>query len=84
MEARLINMEARQVNSVAADLMDPLRGLRNEAGDPFPNFPDTLEGLYNMNGGAMTALLLHYGMIGGGANAAKMHRINKFIGLRIA
>jgi hypothetical protein len=83
-EARMNNFEARQINSVASDAPDPLRGLTNQAGVAFADFPDTLEDLYAMNGIQMTALLNHYGIAPGESNVDNMHKIKKFIGMRIA
>ena len=83
-QGRLSNVEARQVYVVASDLADPLRGISNAAGIIFPNFPNTLQALLNMTGVQMTQFLTHYGLGAGGTNTDKMHRIKKFIGLRIA
>ena len=83
-EARQVNMEACQVNMVASDAQDPLRPLSNAAGIVYPNFPNTYAQLNRMNGGQMTNFLNHYALAVGGNNVAKMHRIKKFIGLRIA
>lgn len=83
-EGQMYNFEARQVNSVACDPSDPLRALTNQAGVAFANFPNTLQVLNGLNGVEMTALLNHYGVAAGGANQAKLHRIKKFIGMRIA
>jgi hypothetical protein len=84
LDARTANCEARQVNSVASDSEDPLRGLTNVAGVVFADFPDTLLALNRLTDVQMTALLNHYGLAPGGIGEDKLHKIKKFIGLRIA
>mmetsp|Transcript_38259 Transcript_38259/g.92560 ORF Transcript_38259/g.92560 Transcript_38259/m.92560 type:complete len:213 (+) Transcript_38259:138-776(+) len=84
MDNRLQNIEARQKNAVANENMDPLHPLLNADGLEFPTFPRTLQMLQAMTGPQMTAFLNHYGIQGGGVNTVKLHRIKKFIGMRIA
>ncbi|KAG7345959.1 DUF3294 domain containing protein [Nitzschia inconspicua] len=84
LEARQLNSEARLVNSVVSYPADPLQGITNAAGHVFPQFPNTLGGLYDMNEVEMTAFLNHYGLDVPFEETLKMDRIKKFIGMRIA
>jgi hypothetical protein len=83
-EARMKNIEARQINSVASDPTDPLRGLSNLAGIAFASFPNTLFALDDMNEVQMTASLNQYGLSDEEIEEEKLHTIKKFIGMRIA
>ena len=81
-ERSLVDINARQVNSVATDISAPLLAPLNAAGHAAPNFPQNLESLFNMDGREMEVLLRHYGQPVSGSDHTKLRRIKKFIGIR--
>ena len=81
--AQLVNINARQSNAVAVHQNDILTPLNNGTGNPFPQFPATLQALNTMNGPALNAALGFYGLAAGGTVETRRDRFKKFIGIRL-
>ena len=80
--ARLDTIEARQCNSVAMDIDDPLQAIMNAEGIAAPNFPGTLGVLIEMSEDQMNSFLTHYGQPVNEDERLKRQRMRKFIGMR--
>jgi hypothetical protein len=84
--AKLQNINARQMNAVASEDGDPIHPVLDNAGDPppvatFPNTFGALLALPNANLGAADTLLQFYGMTRNPRSTRNL-RLRKFLGVR--
>jgi len=74
----------KSMNRSVTHPQDVIEPVINAAGiaPPVANFPDNLAELLNLSQASSNALLLHYGLLGGGNIQAKRRRLAAHLGVR--
>jgi hypothetical protein len=78
---QLHNMNARHFNSMVVGQNDALAPIHDNAGNPAPNFPATLNDLHNLTVQQQRQLLVFYGLPAD-ATMIRPTRIQKLLGIR--
>jgi Protein of unknown function (DUF3294) len=80
-DARLVNIEARQANATVLAQADVLLPIRNAVGNVAPNFPATLQDLNLLTDAQRSQLLQFYGRAANPA-ATRDQRLKQLVGIR--